>query len=83
MRLRKFLWYFRYLCWYEPTFVAIRRAIMCDTLYFSQVGRHSPELLISLVLQISLSAHFLHFTYFVKSSRPPALDPLIATFRLR
>ena len=40
-------------------------------LFAEQAGRHFPEPLISLVLQVSLSAHFLHYTHFVKSSRPP------------
>ena len=54
---------------------------MCDTLYFFRVGRNFPEPLIGLVLRVILSAHILHYTHFVKSSRPPALDPLLAIFR--
>ena len=61
--------------------MAIRRAVMCDTLYFLPVGRHFPEPLIILVLRVGLSAHFLHYTHFVKSSRLPALDPLLGIFR--
>ena len=61
--------------------MAIRWAIMCDTLYFSPVGRHFPEPPISLVLQVSLSAHFSHYTHFVKSSRPPPQSSL-AIFKL-
>ena len=46
-------------------FMAIRRAVMYGTLYFSPIGRHFPEPFVSLVLQVSLSAHFLHYTHFV------------------
>ena len=45
--------------------MAIRRAVMYGTLYFSPIGRHFPEPFVSLVLQVSLSAHFLHYTHFV------------------
>ena len=62
-------------------FMAIRWAIMCDTLYFSPVGRHFPEPPISLVLRVGLSGHFLHYTHFVKSSRPPVLDLLLKFLR--